>query len=69
MAITIGLFEYPIIQFAVNYALSIAYIAFLAHSKSLFEDKRRRFVEVFTEFMVMFSISLLQQLLRPDFND
>ena len=31
MAITIFLFEYPIIQFAANYILSIAYITFLVH--------------------------------------
>ena len=60
MAITTGLFQYPILQFVANYALTIPYIAYLAHSSSMFEDKRRRFVEVFTEFMVMASTILLQ---------
>ena len=35
----------------------------------MFEDKRRRFVEVFTEFMVMISTILLQQFLRQDLED
>ena len=52
-----------------NYALSIPYIAYLAHSSSLFEDRRRRFVEVFTEFMVMISTILLQQFLRQDLEE
>ena len=69
MAITTGLFHYPILQFAANYALSIPYIAYLAHSNSLFEDGKRRFVEVFTEFMVMISTILLQQFLRQDLED
>ena len=59
MAITTGLFHYPVLQFVANYALSILYIAYLAHSSSLFEDKWRRFVEVSTEFMVMISTILL----------
>ena len=69
MAISVGLFQYPVIQFSVNYALSLAYIAFLVHSKSLFEDGRRRFTEVFTEFMIMFATAFLQQLLRPDYDE
>ena len=35
----------------------------------MFEDKRRQFVEVFTEFMVMVSTILLQQFLRQDLKD
>ena len=69
MAISTSLFHYPTLQFAANYALSIPYIAYLAHSNSLFEDGRRRFVEVFTEFMVMISTILLQQFLRQDLED
>ena len=59
MAITTGLFHYPVLQFAANYALTIPYIAYLAHKKSMFDDGKRRFVEVFTEFMVMISTTLL----------
>ena len=69
MAITTGLFDYPNLQFVANYALSIPYIAYLAHSSSLFEDKRSQFVEVFTEFMVMISTTILQQFLRKDLED
>ena len=69
MAITTGLFQYPVLQFISNYALTIPYIAYLSHSSSMFEDKRRRFVEVSTEFMVMISTILLQQFLRKDLED
>ena len=69
MAITTGLFQYPVLQFISNYALTIPYIAYLSHSSSMFEDKRRRFVEVSTEFMVMISTILLQQFLRQDLED
>ena len=60
MAITIFLFDYPILQFAANYFLSMAYIAYLVHQKALYEDGKRRFVEVFTEFMILTSTVLLQ---------
>ena len=69
MAITTGLFQYPVLQFISNYALTIPYIAYLSHSSSFFEDKKRRFVEVSTEFMVMISTILLQQFLRQDLED
>ena len=69
MVITIGLFHYPVLQFSANYALTIPYIAYLAHNKYLFEDGMRRFVEVFTEFMSMVSTILLQQFLRQDLKD
>ena len=41
----------------------------MAHLNSLFEDGKRRFVEVFTEFMVVISTILFQQFLWQDLKD
>ena len=65
IVIVVAFFDYPILQFAINQVLSVFYISFLCR-ENLFEDKKRRLIEVGTEFLCLMAFIILQQFLRND---
>ena len=50
--VTVYLFSYPSLQFTAHMILTLLTIVYYAHS-NLFEDFRRKNLEIFTDFMLL----------------
>ena len=62
--VTVYLFNYPSLQFIAHMMFTLLTIVYYAHAK-LFEDFRRRNLEIFTDFMLLAFSCQLQQFLDP----
>ena len=58
IAVTILLFDYPNMQMVAHQFLTMATLAYLCHG-DLFESQVRKWVEVFSEAMLLFSSMIL----------
>jgi len=68
IAVTVFMFEYPVLQMIVHQLLTMATLVYLCHG-NIFESQLRKCIEIFSEAMLLLSSIVLQNLMRRDFTD